>query len=78
MKSQFDTVAKIIDALRDSDLVDNVVHQMAGGNKVLLADLKQVADIYFVAEARGVDEEKLNAFAQDLFDVANGRKLVVA
>ena len=70
MKQSFKSVADVVSALRDTDMVDSVVYQMAGNDKNLLGRLKDIVDVHFVADARTMEEGHLNQFAQRLYDVA--------
>ena len=71
MKQQFTSVAQIAAALRDTDLVDDVVRDLAGNDKELRARLMDVVETHFVADARVWSQDRINAFAEELFSVAN-------
>jgi hypothetical protein len=70
MKKIFNSATEIANALKDTDLIDAVVQQMAGKDKILRIRLMDVVEGHFIADARILSEERLNQFAQELYDVA--------
>jgi|GEM_PF-4523182 len=70
MKQQFTSVAQIAEALKDTDMIDSVVQQMAGKNKILRTRLMDVVERYFIADARVWPDDRVNSFAQELYNAA--------
>lgn len=70
MKQTFTSAAEIALALRDTDLVDDVVRDMAGGDKALRGRLMRVVEMRNVADASKWPEDSRTAFAQELYDIA--------
>ena len=70
MKQTFTSVAQIAQALRDTDLVDYAVHEMSGGDKNLRMKLTQIVDKHFITDASALPDDRINSFAQELYDIA--------
>jgi hypothetical protein len=71
MRTIFKSATEVAQAIRDTDLVDDVVSDMAGNDKNLRVRLMEVVETHFIADARHWPEDRVRAFAQELFDVAN-------
>lgn len=67
MLLEFKSAAEIADSLMEPNSVDTVVHYLAAGNKILLAQLRDVVEVRHIADASVLSESDRMEFAGQLF-----------